>query len=259
MLTSKVLKVRCFAKSRSRILHPSINNHFLTYPTLAPFNSNAGPGVLPFFDGCGPFATWLPRSQDLTPEDIEAVRLGTLTPTHTLPTEVEGLIDSTIQKIHSAGGRVVGLIGFSQGARVVAGVLRGLELRQALGSKAGEQGAWVDSMQFGVTVCGSWPPPLVPASILRALDESGIPDEEKEMLLGRKIAVPAFHAVGKQDEKGRWTSKALIEGHFEVETGKSCVEECEMGHQYPVAREETEKIRNWIVGVLSKTESEDKM
>lgn len=185
------------------------------------------------------------------------MRLGTLTTTHVLPAQVEDLIRSTISRIQSAGGSIVGLIGFSQGARVVAGILRGLELRKALGDKAGEESAWVDGIMFGVTVCGSWPPPLVPVSILRALDDSGVSDEEKKMLLEKKIAVPAFHALGKQDAQGSWASKALVEGHFEMGIGRSCVEECDMGHQYPVAQEESQKIQKWILKVLGQTDGGD--
>ncbi|QRD06366.1 hypothetical protein JI435_307880, partial [Parastagonospora nodorum SN15] len=39
-----------------RLLRP----HFDVESLEAPFASPAGPGVLPFFDGCGPFYRWLP-------------------------------------------------------------------------------------------------------------------------------------------------------------------------------------------------------
>ncbi|KAI8936694.1 hypothetical protein NX059_007086 [Plenodomus lindquistii] len=220
----------------------------------APFPSPAGPGVLPFFDGCGPFKRWLPPSEKVTLEDM---RLGRAT--HTLAPEVEDLIRSTITRVTSSGSPVVGLIGFSQGTKVVAGLLRGLEIRRALGDKAGEVGQWLDTLRFGVSICGSYPPPLIPASIVTALEESGLPEEEekkKKALLERKIEIPTFHAQGKNDE-WHWAGKALIEGHYEVGEGKSVRMEWEMGHHYPVAPEESEQIGKWMGEMLGKAEGSE--
>ena len=49
--------------------------------------------------------------------------------TNAMSPEVEDLVRTTVKRINSSGGKVVGLIGFSQGTKVVAGLLKGTEAR----------------------------------------------------------------------------------------------------------------------------------
>ncbi|KAF2845867.1 hypothetical protein T440DRAFT_459541 [Plenodomus tracheiphilus IPT5] len=243
-----------------------IKSYFNVESLQAPFPSPAGPGILPFFEGCDPFYRWLPPTEKIT---LEAMHTGNST--HILAPEVESLIASTIQRIQSTtGSKVVGLIGFSQGTKVVAGLLRGLEIRRAM-LAAGEEevrktGSWLDDILFGVSICGSYPPPLIPASVLAALDKvssssssssatGSWTQEEKRRLLEKKIEIPTFHVQGTNDE-WKWAGDGLIEGHYEVEEGKSVKVEWEMGHHYPVLPEESERVGGWMVEVLNKAEGE---
>lgn len=205
----------------------------------APFPSPAGPGVLPFFDGCGPFKRWLPPSEKVS---IETMRSGQST--SALSPEVEDLVRSTVLRIRAAGGRVIGLIGFSQGTKVVAGLLRASEVRRELGL-TGEEVDWCD-FELGVSVCASYPPLLMPPSIA-----SRLPSEEA--YLKQKIKTPSFHVQGKQDE-WMWAGQGLIEKHYEVREGMSEVVTWDMGHHYPVQPQESERIAEWMVGVLRKVE-----
>ncbi|KAJ4361929.1 hypothetical protein N0V83_010870 [Neocucurbitaria cava] len=181
----------------------AIKPYFNVESLEAPFPSPAGPGVLPFFDGCGPFKRWLPPTEKVS---IESMRSGTST--STLSPEVESLVRSTIQKIRSeGGGRVVGLIGFSQGTKVVAGLLKGCEIRRALlassasspSSEDLEDSSWLD-FDFALSVCGSYPPPLIPSCATDLLAKStalGSEQEKKELLEG-KIGIPTFHVQGSR-------------------------------------------------------------
>lgn len=173
--------------------------------------------------------------------------------TSALSPEVEALVRTTVQRIRAEGGRVVGLIGFSQGTKVVAGLLRGAEIRKVLGKQGGRDTEWCD-FSFGVSVCGSYPPPLLPPSITAAVQASSLSGDEQTALLARKIAVPTFHVIGKADE-WNWAGRGLIKGHFEVADGKSEVVEWDMGHHYPVKPEESEKIGKWMLEELGKVES----
>jgi hypothetical protein len=83
-----------------------------------PFPSAAGPGILPFFEGCGPYKRWVPPTEK---SSANATKVGE--GPSSMPVEVEDLVRTTVQNIKSKGGHVVGLIGFSQGTRVVAGLL----------------------------------------------------------------------------------------------------------------------------------------
>jgi hypothetical protein len=218
------------------------SNPILFYPNplslpIAPFPSPAGPGVLPFFDGCGPFKRWLPPAEKVS---IETMRSGSST--SSLSPEVEALVRSTVLRIRSNGGRVIGLIGFSQGTKVVAGLLRASELRKEMVSKGEMQESeedWCD-FAFGVSVCGSYPPLLMPPSIASKSSE--------EIYLKQKITTPAFHVQGKQDE-WMWAAQGLIEKHYEVGEGMSEVVMWDMGHHYPVQVEESERIAKWMIGV----------
>jgi hypothetical protein len=160
-----------------------------------------------------------------------------------LPPEVESLVKSTVLRIRAAGGRVIGLIGFSQGTRVVAGLLRASEIRRELGT---QEESWCD-FQLGLSVCASYPPGLMPQSVAKLMKDG------EEEVWGKKITSPTFHVQGKQDE-WIWAGQGLIEKHYEVGEGKSEVVQWDMGHHYPVEVEQSERITEWMVGVLRKVE-----
>lgn len=168
----------------------------------------------------------------------------------TMPAEVESLVRGTVSRIRASGGSVVGLIGFSQGTRVVAGLLKGAEIRTALNGPAevNEELDWLD-FSFALSVCASYPPPLVPACASEALAKSALGLEEQTAVREGKIGIPTLHVQGAQDE---WVGmgKLLIEGSYDVgDESKSRVLELDMGHHYPVQPEDTEKIKDWVFGV----------
>lgn len=164
--------------------------------------------------------------------------------------EVEEIVRETVQRVRSSGSRVVGLIGFSQGTRVVAGLLQACEIRRALGIQ-GED--WCD-FEFGLSVCPSYPPPIIPPSIAKALSESSLSAEEQKSLVAKKIEVPSLIVIGKKDE-WNWAGQAMIEKHYVVQEGSSSeLMECDNGHVYPVLPEESEKMGQWMVEVLKKSE-----
>jgi len=202
--------------------------------------------VLPFFDGCGPFKRWIK-----TPISIDDVKNGTAT--SVMEPQVHDLIRNTIERITASGSKVVGLIGFSQGTKVVAGLLKGSELRAALAEK-GEDVAdlsWCD-FSFGIMICGSYPPPLFPQDVVAKVEKAaGLSEVEKKELLARKISMPVFHVLGTQDEY-LWAGQLLTDDFFEVGEGKTEVRKWDMGHHYPVKVEESEEIGEWAVGVMKK-------
>jgi hypothetical protein len=174
--------------------------------------------------------------------------------TDEMPVEVEDVVRSAVQRIRSEGGRVVGLIGFSQGTKVVAGLLKASEIRRIL-HKRGEDVSHLDWLDFGfaISVCGSYPPPLFPPSITSALSLSSLSSAEKAELHERKISILAFHVQGLQDQ-WHWAGQGLIDGWYEVGEGKSVVRGWEMGHYYPVKPEESEEIGAWMLEVLKSLE-----
>jgi hypothetical protein len=161
-----------------------------------------------------------------------------------MPPEVESLIRSQITQIQSTGGRVVGLVGFSQGTRIVAGLLRASEIVREKGYGA-QDCEWLAGLRFAVSVCGSYPPPLVPGCAAALVDDL---DE----VLKKKIEIPTLHVQGNQDE-WEWAGKQLIEGSYEVAEGKSEVVGFDMAHHYPVSVQENERIRDWMLAAWERT------
>lgn len=166
-----------------------------------------------------------------------------------MPPEVEELIKSTVTGVRSKGGKVVGLIGFSQGTRVVAGLLKGTEIRRHVGAQDAE-GSWLD-FAFALSVCDSYPPPLIPSAATALL-----PEDQASFRDG-KIQSPTLHVLGKQDE-WEWAGRLMVDGFYESADGKTEVLHLDMGHHYPVQPEESEQIRDWILNTSRKAEAQEK-
>jgi hypothetical protein len=220
--------------------------------STAPFPSAAGPGILPFFEGCGPYKRWVPPAEKLTLNGMkQGEASGTMHP------QVEDLIRTTVQSVQSRGGHVVGVIGFSQGTRVVAGLLKGSEIMKKLKEEGsggeGERGdlKWLD-FAFALSVCGSYPPPLIPPSASAALASSSLSADQQKALVQSKINIPTYHVQGVSDEWA-WAGKLLIEHSYEVGEDKSVVMEADMGHHYPAKPEESEKLKDWVLDMYQKS------
>jgi hypothetical protein len=226
---------------------PDRANPPLTQRKIGPIEGPAGPGILPFFDGCGPFYRWAPANETLstsaTAEYAEMVPA------------VSNLVEAAVNRARVRGSKVVGVIGFSMGTRVVAGLLKASQMRRAL-QKEGVWGgpAWLD-FSFGVTMCSSFPPLLVPAIAIEAVRTSGLDEARQKEILEARITIPALHVLGGEDE-WLYAGKLLVQSAYEVdiqpmkqvEKGKNGVYEFKMGHQYPVEPKDTLKVANWIVG-----------
>lgn len=141
---------------------------------------------------------------------------------------------------------MVGLIGFSQGTRVVSGLLKCAEIVKELKAKGEpvDELDWCD-WNFGLIICGSFPPPLLAQSVTSALKDSKMSEAEQEKSLEKKISIPTFHVIGKQDEY-RWSADMLVERCYEVAEGKSTVRELDIGHHYPVEQQDTDEMAAWM-------------
>lgn len=98
-----------------------------------PIESSAGPGVLPIFEGCGPYYRWVRDNSQLTTEEQFQEQEGALAYLRTFIEEQ---------------GPFAGIVGFSQGARVASGLLLEEQAKQEF------QGLPL----FGIFICGTYPP-----------------------------------------------------------------------------------------------------
>ena len=195
-------------KIQLRRLQWALRPYFKFVFVSGPFESGPGPGVLPVFEGCGPYYRWE------SPEGLDKA-LGQLKVRELLKTAME-----------EDGGEFVGLIGFSQGARMVTGLLADQEEGENEGMPV-----W----KFGVLLCGSYPPFSLSASRKQIVepekkDKHG---EIREPAVGEIIRVPSVHVRGTKDvhcEKGRRLAKFF---------GDKIEFEFEMGHHLPGAAGDT--------------------
>ena len=199
-------------KIQTRRLQWALRSTFKFVFVDGPFDSGPGPGVLPAFAGCEPYFRWLNPDSPTPEQDQRRVR-------------------QVLKKvIKEDGGEFVGLLGFSQGARLTAGLLAD----QVEGNAPEGMPRW----KFGAMLCGSFPP--LSLSLARSpstkpsqgVDEHG---ETREPDEDEIIHVPSVLVRGTLDphcEKGRRLVK-----YFDPETANVLV--FKMGHHLPGAAGDT--------------------
>ncbi|KAL9623829.1 MAG: hypothetical protein Q9160_001820 [Pyrenula sp. 1 TL-2023] len=209
-----------------RNLTTALRSHFNFLFLDGPIPSPPGPGVLPYFEGVSPYYRWVsyvgkdgPKSKEAVEKDWEEVK-----GEGGVVERLRGLANATKREGEGeGGGEIVGVLGFSQGCRVAAGLL----LRQARrdankrNASSGEKAAVDDdddglnlnlNLRFGVFIGGGWPyirfspPPPPPSSPSPDSPDADTPlSLESEALSPSfiRIAVPTVHAWGKDDpQKG---------------------------------------------------------
>ena len=208
---------------QTRKLQHALRQHFRFVFIDGPFQTTAGPGVMPFFEGCGPFWRWVKTKGR---SDIE----------------VRQLLQKTLEE---EGGPFVGVLGFSQGARLAAGIL--LE-QQEKGQVEGRE------FRFAVCVNGTYPALILaaePSSALRPILDAEL--TEWDEIYNLHIHLPSVHVHGEQDPYVR--SSRLLARCFDPQTAK--VFEFENGHHLPASTSDTEQVADEILKIYRRKE-EDK-
>lgn len=171
--TSTVFKIQC------RRLIWTLGSQFKFVFANAPHEGDPGFGMLPVFESCAPFYRWVTRRWKLgegptEPTPAEEIRM------------VDDALDKAVERDAGPGGwkNVVGVMGFSQGARLVGGLL----LRQKLWEQEHPEDPagckW--QLKFGVLVGGPYPP--------IAMSET-VTQDQYELL--KEVAT--VHAWGRDD------------------------------------------------------------
>jgi predicted esterase len=141
--SAAIFSVQCEALKRQ------LSNVFELVFFEGPYERDAGPGVLPFFsyEKFGPYRTWFSRNErgEEIPDGREGDGRG------------EGGIERVLRLIEEQGegGEWVGCMGFSQGTRIVGGLLLRQQVRRQLGF--GKEEGEVE-FKFGVLCMGSFAP-----------------------------------------------------------------------------------------------------
>ncbi|KAG9239134.1 putative ovarian cancer-associated gene 2 protein like protein [Amylocarpus encephaloides] len=189
-----------------RLLNDSFQFVFLDGPSV----TSAGAGVMPYFEGCDPFFRWFRAGKDV----------------NVMPPETRQQVLRALEYLdeeREAGemGEVVGFLGFSQGAKLGAGLLWE-QMVQTSESK------W--NFKFGV-MCNGIAPPMCE-----------VREEDKSL----RITTPTLHVVGQEDT-WRESSRKLYDQYFDKSTSNKF--EFPIGHRLPTADDETKKIADEILRI----------
>jgi pimeloyl-ACP methyl ester carboxylesterase len=126
-------------------LQNALRKHFRFFFVNAPFASSPGPGMLPVFEGAGPYRRWHCDESGISIQEItERWRA------HEKQV-VSDYLDNALGEADDHGAPIVGLLGFSQGTRVVTGHLLDRRRQQSLHHER-------SSLRFAVLICGNYPP-----------------------------------------------------------------------------------------------------
>lgn len=199
---------------QTRMIQWILNEQFEFVFPDAPWECGPGPGVVPVFEGMGPFYRWA-RTGESERED----RLG-----HVLR-----------RTLRTKGGPWVGVLGFSQGGRLAAGLLLEFQQGKLQGLAEGLD------FKFGLFFGASYP--LLLASNGGFLEQSQkehlVPDEK----LKGAISIPSVHVMGLQD--GVLPMSELLAQCFDSKTSQ--VFHFDIGHFMPKDPEHNRKIKNVVL------------
>lgn len=193
---------------QARKLTYALRHRFRCVFVTAPIESEPGPGVLPIFETAGPFFEWIAKTE----AEEERVR-------STLQRELE----------KEDGAPFVGVLGFSQGGRIAAGLLHEQEQTSAAAPR----------LWFGVIVNSTYPPVRQhsnPSATLPRLAESARREWDDQH--DGCIHLPSIHVHGTSDED--LDRSRLLVRCFDPTT--TTVMEFDNGHHLPLLVDDTQEI-----------------
>jgi predicted esterase len=225
--SAEIFQIQC------RVIIKRLKGLFRLVFVDAPFTSRPHPAIVPYFGDDGTFYRWL-RWNDDEPYDSFA------------EAKILDCIE-TAMRTDAGTGAWVGVMGFSQGAKMAASLLWSQE---KLRGAAGEQGPF----RFGVFMAGRAPVVVLdpeqklPRTRYTAhIDELSTsfqdwaPNNEGE----HALATPTLHVHGLQDP-GLDMHRALLKDY--CKTGTTRLVEWDGGHRLPIQAADVEKV---VVGILA--------
>jgi pimeloyl-ACP methyl ester carboxylesterase len=240
---SRIFRTQC------RALTKAIQHSIRLVYVEAPYKSYPGPDVARIFENMGPFKAWLRwRHSDQTRDPSEATnRL--LATVKTAMDEDDGL---------GASGPWVGMLGFSQGAKLCASLLY---TQQYCAEVLGKSNPYLQCFRFAVLLAGRaplvWldegeevPRGLVDAATLSTADFSGLP----AMPTSGRLKVPTLHVHGLKDP-GLQLHRQLL--HRCCDSGSVKVLEWDGAHSVAIKPDDVEVLAKEILSLVKMAQSQD--
>lgn len=203
-------------KIQARRLYWRLGSRFRFVFVQGPIEGEPGWEMLPTFEPLAPFYRWVSTRFRLGESDVESTR----------PEEVKVIDDIISRAMEENGGAesFVGVMGFSQGARLTAGLL----LRQQLEIRDFGHSRW--RFKFGVMIGGPFPP-------------IGLTPPGMEVDYGVLAQVPTVHAWGREDHL-RAYAKELADA---CDSPDTFVMSFDGGHHLPLKDHEADELCDLIV------------
>ncbi|MCJ1376733.1 hypothetical protein MMC20_007978 [Loxospora ochrophaea] len=190
-----------------------LGRHFHFVFVDAPFPSGPGPDVLPVFEGCGPYYMWHQPPRETYEEVLAVIR----------------------KRMDEDGGHFVGCLGFSQGAKMVAGLLQEQQDgRLPLGVE----------FQFGVVLNGADGPLPLSSQTFDPTTGGNLQQPDGEY----QISVPSIHVHGLEDAIYNRSKRLAI--YFKPST--MTVFEFRIGHHLPASAPENNQLAEAILKLYHK-------
>lgn len=218
-------------RSQCRVLSTHLKDKFRLVFAEAPLPCQAGPDVLSVYKEWGPFKSWVPSALGCAQVDSDAS-------ISMFDNSLQDAMDLDDEK--GATGTWVGLLGFSQGAKMCASLLLLQQLRHMHGVKADRR----LNFRFGILLAGRAPlialdPSLIaiypPGQIVGPNDEEihdndWLPDIYRNPALHR-LRIPTVHVHGLRDS-GLPLHRRMLEDCCERQATR--LMEWEGSHRVPI-------------------------
>ena len=234
-------------RAQCRRLIAQLESEFRFVFAEAPFDSQAGPDVLSVYSRWGPFKRWL-RWHEGQPaiSHAEAVE------------EIDHALHSAMENddIRGATGDWIGLLGFSQGAKVAASVLYQQQMHQntkGLNLK--------NKFKFGVLFAGRAPLVWLESDVschhgfsdASQISSTQHTSSSKARLLSDGLLqLPTIHIHGLQDE-GLDSHRELLEY---CDPRSTRLVELNLGHRLPLKSQDVGLVVNQIRETMRRTEKD---
>lgn len=220
-------------RAQCRTIRRLLSTTFRLVFAEAPFSSQAGPDVLSVYRTWGPFKCWLPWS---------ATKQADIKPYSAID-RVEGSLKVAMEGDDQLGatGPWVGLLGFSQGAKMCASLLYS---QQQLAEQLGPYHPKACRWRFAVLLAGRGPlVSLQPGQPM--MDEA-----TSQVLVKNALCVPTIHVHGMQDP-GLEEHRMLL--HSWCATGATRLMEWDGDHRVPIKTKDVIALVTHIWAVAAET------
>ncbi|KAI1261987.1 serine hydrolase FSH [Xylariaceae sp. FL1019] len=246
-------------RAQCRVLSRMLEPHFRLAYAEAPYPSAPGPDVVAVYANDGPFKRWLRwLPTHATVEDEEAVR------------DIDQSIKEAMDEDDAAGadGPWVGLLGFSQGAKLAVSLLFRQQQRSARAQSGKKNGSGIetndmrddiyDGWKFAVALAGRAPlvnlePGVFKSSLLSDASEIGLSGQADLMEIAKEdhvLRLPSIHVHGLTDP-GLHLHQELYEQYTDPDCTK--LVQWDGGHRVVLKSTDVQPVIDAILAVAEET------